>query len=263
MARETEPALPTLLTFAPMVDSELSRLLLAHYGVTYRERDHLLIKASLLTLMHGGHVRIPLLYGGGVRLTSPRRIAGHYDPLALADRRLVPAGSEAAKQIEDDWRTYNKGLALAAARFAYFHLLPLRELMSTVFAAPLPVDEAAGSRKAYPLQAAVLRLLLRIGAEQAQTALADIRNIFAQTDARIADGRLYLCGDRLTLGDLALASAAAPLLLPPGYGTKMPGVALMPVPLRNVVHELRGHPTAVFVQRLYAERFAAAQRSPQ
>lgn len=256
MARETEPALPTLLTFAPMVDSELSRLLLAHYGVRYRERDHLLIKASLLTLAHGGYVRIPLLYGTGVRLTSPRRIAGHYDPLAAADRRLIPAGSEVAKQVEADWRSYNGALALAAARFAYFHLLPLRELMSKVFAAPLTVDEAEGSRKAYSLQAAVLRLLLRIGPERAESALAEIRTIFAQTDTRIADGRSYLCGDRLTLGDLALASAAAPLLLPLGYGTKMPDVALMPAPLRNVVRELRGRPTAAFVERLYAEGFA-------
>jgi hypothetical protein len=33
----------------------------------------------------------------------------------------------------------------------------------------------------------------------------------------------------------------------------------MPMPLRGVVHELRARPTATFVQRLYSERFTAAQ----
>jgi hypothetical protein len=39
----------------------------------------------------------------------------------------------------------------------------------------------------------------------------------------------------------------------------MPDVGLMPVPLRNAVHELRRHPTAAFVERLYAEGFAAGR----
>ena len=260
MADRTEPVPLTLLTFAPMVDSEFSRLLLAHYAVNYRERDHLLAKASLLTFAHGGYGRIPLLYGRGVHLTSPRRIAEHFERLGPAERRLMPADAALAKQVEADWRTYNDGLALATARFAYFHLLPLRELMSKIFAKPLSMDEAEGVRSAYPSLAALLRLLLRIAPERADAALAQIRAVFAETDARIADGRPYLCGERLTLGDLALASAAAPLLLPIGYGAKMPDVALMPMPLRGVVHELRARPTARFVQRLYAEGFSAARK---
>ena len=259
MASEAEPAPLTLLTFAPMVDSEASRLLLSHYGVAWRERDHLLIKASLHTFLHGGYGRVPLLHGQGVRLTSPRRIAAHFDPLAPAERRLIPAEAGPAQQVEADWRAYNGVLALATARFAYFHLLPLRELMSKIFAASLPRDEAERTRAAYPRLGMLLRILLHVSPESAAAALAQIRATFAETDARIADGRLYLCGDRLTLGDLALASAAAPLLLPPGYGARMPDVGLMPVPLRNAVHELRGRPTAAFVERLYAEGFAAGR----
>jgi hypothetical protein len=33
----------------------------------------------------------------------------------------------------------------------------------------------------------------------------------------------------------------------------------MPAPLRNAVRELRTHPTAAFVQRLYAEGFPAGR----
>ena len=164
-----------------------------------------------------------------------------------------------AQQVEADWHAYNDRLALATARFAYFHLLPLRELMSKIFAAPLPSDEAKRTHAAYPGLATLLRALLRISPERAETALADIRATFAQTDERIADGRPFLCGDRLTLGDLALASAAAPLLLPSAYGAKMPPVALMPAPLRSVVRELQARPTAAFVHRLYNVGFPAGR----
>ncbi len=43
-----------LLTFAPMIDSELARLLLSHYRVLYVEEDHLFGWVSLLTLLRGG-----------------------------------------------------------------------------------------------------------------------------------------------------------------------------------------------------------------
>ena len=259
MPDEAETPPLTLLTFAPMVDSEFSRLLLAHYGLDWRERDHLFLWVSLLTFFHGGYGRVPLLYGPGVALSGPRPIVARYDPLAPAERRLIPDDPDLVKQVEADWHTYNDGLALDAARFVYFHLLPLRELMTGIFAASVPPAEAVRIAEFYPLLAFAFRTLLRLGPDQAAQSLAGIRSVFAQTDARIADGRRFLCGDRLTLGDLALASAAAPLLLPPGYGAKLPAVELMPVPLRRVVRELREHPTAGFVQRLYAEGLPTAR----
>ena len=258
MASETDPARPTLLTFAPMVDSETSRLLLAHYGIAYRERDHLLQRAAPTTLFYGGIVQIPLLYGSGLRLTGPRAISNHYEALAAPEHRLVPGDGEAA-QVEEDWKTYNGGLALHTAVFAYHHLLPLRELMSGIFAEPLAPAEAKYVRADYSILEFVLRLGLRPTAARAASALEQIRTIFAQTDARVADGRRYLCGDRVTLGDVALAAAAAPLLSPPGYGSKMPAIGLMSLPLRTALAELRSRPTAAFVQRLYAEGLPAAR----
>ena len=250
----------TLLTFAPMVDSELSRLLLAHYGIAYRERDHLFGWVSLLTLFHGGWIRVPLLYGDGLRLTAPRPIADHFDALASAERKLIPA--TLAAQVEADWHTYNDGLAADTAVFAYYHLLPARELMTPIFAAPVPPREASLTPTVYPLLSGLFRVLLRLGPQRADEAFTRIRATFEKTDARVADGRPFLCGDRLTLGDLALASAAAPLLLPRGYGAKMPALDAMPPVLRRALEELRATATAAFVQRLYTEGFPSA-RPPQ
>ena len=92
-----QPGAPplTLLTFAPMVDSETTRLLLHYYGIAYRERDHLFAWVSVVTLFHGGTGKVPLLYGRGLRVTSPRSIAEHFDAALPPERKLIPRGRPA------------------------------------------------------------------------------------------------------------------------------------------------------------------------
>jgi hypothetical protein len=63
----------------------------------------------------------------------------------------------------------------------------------------------------------------------------------------------------MTLGDIALAAAAAPLLLPKGYDTPMPTLEQMPAAMRALNGELRDRPTAAFVERFYAEGLPAAR----
>lgn len=248
-----------MLTFAPMVDSETTRLLLAYYGVPYRECDNLVPWVMLKTLVHGGDGHVPLLYGNGLKLTSPRPIAEHFDAALPAGRRLIPAEQPLRGQVEADWSIFNGEMGADTAVFAYYHLLPERRLMVPIFAAPVPPLQAKLTPLLYPLMRLLFRTLLKLGPERAGEALARIRATFERTDKRIADGRPYLCGDRLTLGDCALAAASAPLLLPQGYGAKMPALEQMPPAVRTAIEALRQHPTAAFVQRLYAEGFAAAR----
>jgi glutathione S-transferase len=240
-----------------MVDSETSRLLLRYYGVDYEERDRLFGWVSMLTFFHGGYGRVPLLYGAGCRLTGPWAIVEHFDPALPPDRRLAPADGPLAAQVKADWDMFNGQIGADTAVFAYFHLLPRRDLMAPVFAAPVPPGEARLTPTVYPLLAGLFRMLLRLSPERAAAAQARIRRIFDATDKRIADGRAYLCGDRLTLGDIALAAASAPLLLPDGYGAKMPPVEAMPAPVPEFIAELRARPTGGFVQRLYDRGLAA------
>ncbi|MGE5723062.1 MAG: hypothetical protein ACM3YM_11445 [Sphingomonadales bacterium] len=243
--------LPRLLTFAPMIDSELSRLVLRHHRVAYEERDHLFAWVSLLTLFHGGYGRVPLLYGKRVRLTGPRPIAEHYDAAAREERKLIPLREPLARGVELDWVRYNGRLAFDTAAITYFHLLPACALMTPIFAAPLPRTEARLLPGVYGPTRTLFKLLLRLNPAHVGNALARVRIAFDRTDERLADGRPYLAGDRLTLSDLSLISAAAPLLLPDGYGARLPPLEQMPSPLGAIIVELRRHPTADFVQRVY------------
>jgi glutathione S-transferase len=241
-----------LLTFAPMIDSELARQLLRHYGVTYREDDHLFGWVSLLTMRYGGFLQVPMLHGAGVRLDGPREIAEHFDPTAPADKRLLPPEQPLRTAIDADWQRYNGSLASDTAAVSYFYMLPERSVMVPLFQRSLKRGEA----RIVPTVYAALRWLFTVllGLQQAKIndAMLRIRMAFDATDRRIADGRPFLTGHRLTLGDLALATAAAPLLLPEGYTAPVPVYDQMPAPLRALVDELRTHPTASFVARIYA-----------
>jgi hypothetical protein len=49
------------------------------------------------------------------------------------------------------------------------------------------------------------------------------------------------------------------MLLPQGSGFKLPTLEQMPPPMRTLMDQLRGTPTAAFVQRFYSEGLPAAQ----
>lgn len=248
----TAPARPlTLLTFAPMVDSETTRLLCRWYGIEHAEADHLFGWVSILTLLHGGYGRVPLLYGKGLHLSGPRPVVDRYDPLAVLGRRLLPDWPDTAA-VDADWEAYNGPFALAVATFAYYHLLPSRALMAPTFAGSVPPAEASIAPAIYPLLRGLFSLLLRLSPAKAQAAGEHIRTVFAAVDRRLADGRPFLSGDRLTLGDIALAGASAPLLQPKGFGAQMPPVDKMPPEIRDFIGELRSHEAARYVERVYA-----------
>jgi glutathione S-transferase len=233
-----------------MVDSETTRLLCHWYGIDFREEDHLFGWASALTVLHGGYGRVPLLYGGGLKLSGPRAVVDHFDPSATPERQLLREGGEAAG-VEADWSTYNGSLGLDVAVFAYFHLLSARALMEPVFAAPVPLREARLTPRVYPLLHWLFTVLLRLNPARAKLASQRIRTVFAAMDRRLADERSFLMGPRLTLGDVAFAGASAPLLQPDGYGTVMPALDAMPTPVRDLVLDLRRSRTALYVERVY------------
>lgn len=254
----TRPAV-TMLTFAPTLDSEQARMLLRYYGVDWRERDHLVPWAQIASKLRGGD-DVPLVYGKGVKASGPRAIAAHYDAGLPAGLKLIPVEPAGAAQFEADWALTNGTMSAGTAIFAYYHLLPERKLMAPIFAAPTGWIERATMPFFYPLMRRIIASRLELSPEAAEEARGKILSSFDEVDARVGDGRLYLHGDdRMTLADVALAAAAAPLLLPEGFGTTLPTAAQSPPPLAGLMRSLEGRPTAAFVRRFYAEGLPRAQ----
>jgi len=107
--------------------------------------------------------------------------------------------------------------------------------------------------RAYPLFAGLLRLLLRLTAARARTALATARQVMDAVDTRIADGRRYLLGERFSLSDMAFAVAAAPVVLPESYGGPLPSLEDMPDEVKAVIDEMRARPAGQFALRIYRD----------
>lgn len=254
----TTTAPSTLLTFAPMIDSELSRLILNHYGIAYRETPHLFGWASILALFRGGVLQIPLFSGAGQSLAGPRAMVDHFEANCAAERKLLPADSFLLAQVNADWTRFNGALADATAVLGYYHLLPHREIMIEPFCRGVPSAEARALEVIYPAFAGLFKLLLNLNASHVADALSQARAIFDEVDRRLRDGQEFLVDDRLTLSDFALATAAAPILLPKSYGSPMPPFERMPGELQAIISEFRQHKAARFVEAIF-EKYKRAK----
>jgi glutathione S-transferase len=244
-------AIPRLITFAPMIDSATWRLLLQHYGIIYEEEPHAFIWGSIVALFRAGSLQVPALCGAGLKLVGPDAAIARWDAQQPPGHALIPTDPAMRAAALDDWALFHGTLATYTARLAYYHLLPHRGVMIEPFTRGIAHGEAALTRFIYPLQRGVLSLLLQLTAKNAEDALAQIRAIFDKTDARIRDGRRFVQGDRMTLGDLALAAAAAPVTLPKGSRSPIPPLAVMPQAYAAIVREMQARPTAGFVQGVY------------
>jgi glutathione S-transferase len=249
----TAPGKPVMITFPPALDCELGRFLLAHYRVPYEERRHVVIFSFFATLWHGSTLLVPLLYGGSfATLDKVRKMIDYFDPLCPADRNLLLAGSS-RDSVEADWKAFNGTLSGAAAAFAYYHLLPHRQIMIRTLTEGTPGYETLAVRLAYPLFAWFLRKVLGLSASAAEEAHGQIRTAVQNVDARVADGRQYLVGDRFSLSDMAFANALAPLVLPDAYARLLPPFAEMPPALRSVIVEIQSRPAGQFALRIYRD----------
>ncbi|HEY2247172.1 MAG TPA: glutathione S-transferase C-terminal domain-containing protein [Bradyrhizobium sp.] len=239
-----------------MIDSELSRFLLWNYRIPFRENRHIFGWASVLTFLHRGYGRIPVIYGDGLSLTGPRPLVDHFEPLCPADRILIPAQEPLRTNIEADWETFNGELATHTARVAYFHLLPHRDIMMEPFTHGIPGWEAGLTPVLYPALSALFGLLLRLKPEAVADSHEQALRIVDAVDGRVADGRRFLWGDRLTLSDISFATALAPFLLPPGYSAPIPDLPQMPPVMQNIVISFRNRPSGELVKRIYQARAA-------
>lgn len=244
---------PILITFPPSLDSELARFLLSHYGVRHLEQRHTFIFSLFATLWHAQTVIFPVLYSDKFKLVGPRPISEYFDSRCGPTLQLWPSLEDQKRQTEADWNQFNDTLAFASAKFAYFYLLPHRDLMIAPLTQGTPDFEVNAVKRAYSVFAGLLSTALGLSQKKADESLAQIRTVFVSVDARLADGRKFLVGDRLSISDLAFAVAAAPLLLPSGYGGPIPSYDHMPAAVRSAVNEMRTHPAGAYALRIYKE----------
>jgi glutathione S-transferase len=209
----------TLYTIAMSHYSEKIRWLLDAEGLPYQEEALTPVFHVPKALLKGmrAQTTVPVLQDGNRSIQDSTRIidwlAAHHGPL----RTLPAAQRDEIMAIEDRFDAIGKDVA----RYLYFsgfaHTDKVLE-MWTRFATP---TESRVVRATYPLIKAVFKVKLRINAADAARAERRIDEALRWLEQRVADGRLYLVGDRLTVADITAASLLAPMACPsehPVYG---------------------------------------------
>jgi glutathione S-transferase len=245
-------ATPHLVTIPFSHYCEKARWGLDRAGIRFRESGHVPLLHAPASLRAGGNRQVPVL------VTDEGVLSDSTDILKWAHKRAPEAHlygktEGERREIEELEDLFDVELGPHARRWVYFHVLPRRDLIVKLAEQGVPTAE----RLAWPIMLPVVRPLMRramrITAEGAKRSKERMERVFAEVGDRLSDGRRHLVGDGLTAADITFASLAAPMLSPPEYFTRLPGLDEMPEEAAAQMRTWRESPAGVFGLRIYRE----------
>lgn len=242
----------TLVTIGPSHFCEKARWALDRADVPYVEEPHAPLMHLAATIPRGGR-STPLLVTSDRVLRDSTEIVAFADERLPEPKRLFPAEPALRAEVSALEDRFDDELGPHVRRWAYGHLLDDPVLVRATLAPRVPRRERILLRAGRPLIVRVMKRGMRITPESCRRSLGKVQKTFADVDARLADGRAFLTGDRFTAADLALAALAAPALAVPEYGAPRPGLEQVPAAMRQEIETFRATRTGQFVLRVYRD----------
>jgi glutathione S-transferase len=252
-----------LLTIPMSHYCEKARWGLAHAALDYVEEAHLQVFHYPPTLRYSKAGKVPVLVTAGQAIADSTAILQYLDRHHVPEaRRLYPEALRS--EVEALEERFDEQLGIETRRWVYhrFMALPPREVLRTA-AQNTPAWEQAMAPLLFPMMRRFLNTRLGISAGAVNAGCATITTVFDEVAAMLADGRPYLLGERFTAADLGFACMAAPVLLPPEYGIRLPTLEESPAAAQPEVQAWRAHPAGQFALRLFRERRAASLTAKQ
>ncbi|MCB9796709.1 MAG: glutathione S-transferase [Alphaproteobacteria bacterium] len=241
---------PKLLTIPYSHFCEKARWALDRAGVDYVEEGH----APILHVPHvrwaAGQTSVPVYIDAAGTHADSTDILRHLDASLPPERRLFPEGDADVARLEDQ---LDVALGPATRTLGYFYAFQDLKLTGDMAGREVSRLEALVVRGSLPLAVVFLRQVYSATPEGAAHAGRVIEETLDALDARLADGRRYLCGDRFTAADLTFAALMTPILVPPESGAPYPAREALPEPWRVACDQTRERPSGALVMRLYAE----------
>lgn len=239
---------------------EKARWALDRAGMRYVEEAHAPLFHRAFTAARGGS-STPLLVTPHGTLTDSTDILRFADRALDEAQRLFPEGAlgDEAAALEERFDTK---LGPATRALAYSILMPDREAFLEAVTRDVPRLEALGVKLLRRPIVAVMRRGLRLDDRSRTWAEGRVRELFDEIDARLADGRRYLCGERFTAADLTFAALADPVVCRDDDPFARHRTSECPAALASLRRELRARPAGSLVARLFREdRGRATSRS--
>lgn len=250
--RESTIYHPRMISVSGNSYCELARWALDFWGIVYDEECHAPMCHALATRRYATHAVVMVDTGEAVLLDAGA-VVDYYDARAPIDHRLWPTDLAARAETKRWFDFFLNEFGLAAERWVEAQMLGLRGAMVRVWTKRVPLWERLTVKVFYPLLAATVRKNPEVTTNTVAAQLSVIEAALDQVESRLADGRRFLLGERLAAADLALASMAAPILLPQEYGGPQPTLSELPSEMRVAVERWRARPAGQFILRLYKE----------
>jgi cytochrome P450/glutathione S-transferase len=252
--RPVTPYRPYFGSIAVSPYCELARWLLNRLRIPYREENHVPVFHVFAGRRHGGGSIVPVLNTGDAVLSDARQVVDYYEARCAKNQKLFLSDPVKRAETKKLFDLFFDELGVSVRAWAYAYLLPSnRAALLRMWSEGAPRGERLLAPLVYPFLKSAMRRSLKLKPETVAEQRRAIDAILDQIEARLADGRRYLVGDRFTGADLALVTLASPLVLPGEYGGPMPTLAELPAAMRADVEQFRLRPAGQFILRLYRE----------
>jgi glutathione S-transferase len=241
---------------------EKARWALERAGVEYREERHVQGIHQLVARRAGGGLTVPVLVTPERVLVESEQILVWVDAQTPAESRLFPDQPAARAAVERLCRRFDAVLGPHARRLMYVHMLAEPKLMLRYNNQGVPRWEDRTIRYGWPVMVrfACRALDIRPGVE-----IDDEAAVWRELEfvaEQLADGRPYLSGEGFSAADLTFAALSAPVVVPPGYGVRLPEIDELPERTATLVQRVREHTAGRHALAIFAahrrERVARA-----
>ena len=200
-----------------------------------------------------GGQTVPVLITATDTFRSSDEILNYIDAISPTELKLYPLDPEDRRQVDELVELFDTILAPAVRLWAYSYIMMEANLLKPLWCQGVPWFE----RWLFPIVFHWMRTtafqMHQINDDSIVAAHTEIDRIFEMVSNLLADGRLYLVGDRFSAADLAFATLAAAVVISPGYGVKLPELSQLPDLMATSIQQLQETLAGQFVLRLYRE----------
>jgi glutathione S-transferase len=238
---------------------EKVRWALTRLQIPFVEERHMPPFHRLATRKVGGE-SVPVLVMESHALIDSAEILKYLDLIAPAELKLYPNDLTERQQVEDLVKLFDSVLAPAVRQWFYFYAFSQARIIQPLWCEGVPWYERIFFPLVFRRMRSIVFEMYNINAESAKAAHQCICQIFETVENLLADGQIYLVGERFSAADLTFATLAAAVVLPDNYGVKPPVLSNLPSALAANIEVFRETIVGKLVLNLYSEHQQIAQK---
>jgi glutathione S-transferase len=232
---------------------EKARWALERANLAYVEEPHVQVIHRLYARRAGGGLTVPVLVTPQGSIGESAQIMAWVDARLAPEQRLLGEGAEREEALAL-CRRFDEQLGPAGRRLIYIKMFDEGRSTLDFNNQGVPAWEDRMLRLTWPL---AQRLVSRVLGIEPGVEIEDERLVWSEFDhvaELLSDGRPYLLGEGFGAADLTFACLAAPMIVPPSYGVRLPHPEELAPATRELIDRAREHPAGRWALQLIDEQ---------